>query len=145
MLKFSVHVCPCGNVWWKGGVELCDAILSNSWAALWLLIATLSDYIVNMEHYCAFRGVYIIRLISQMLSHDQPVYYTVQSSIKMTWKRKNSYALPQPTLHLSTRHTFYCYLETFHAWNPLSFDFHLEFSIKIIQRVHFITLVEGNL
>lgn len=46
------------------------------------LIGVLSDRIVNMEHHCAFRGVYILCLIYQMLSHDHPVYYSVQSTIK---------------------------------------------------------------
>lgn len=44
-----------------------------------------------------------------------------------------------------TRHKFHCYLKTFHAWSTLSFDFHPEFSIKIIQRLHFITWARGNL
>lgn len=35
-----------------------------------------------MEHYCAFGGVYILRLIYQMQSRDQPVYCTTQSTIK---------------------------------------------------------------
>ena len=66
-----------------GRVGVIEGILSNSWAALWLLIGTLSDWIVNMEHHCAFGGVYILCFIYPMLSHDQPVYYTVQSTIKM--------------------------------------------------------------
>lgn len=35
--------------------------------------------------------------------------------------------------------------ETRHAWCTLSFDFHPELSIKIIQRLHFITWARGNL
>lgn len=98
-----------------------------------------------MEHHCAFKGVYIVCFIYQMLSHDQLVYYTVQSTIKMKRGSQVKSHLPQPTLHLHTRHKFHCYLKTSHAWSTLSFDFHPGFSIKIIQRLHFITWAWGNL
>ena len=86
-----------------GRVGVIEGILSNSWAALWLLIGTLSDWIVNMEHHCAFGGVYILCFIYPMLSHDQPVYYTVQSTIKMksgskAKKKKKPFALARAAL-----------------------------------------------
>lgn len=131
-----------GDQW--GLLGVIEGVLSNSWAVLWLLIGTLSDWIVNMEHHCAFRSVYILRLIYQMQSHDQPIYYSMQSTIKMERRSQGKSHLPESKLHLHTRHKFHCYLKTFHAWNTLSFDFHPEFSIKIIQRLHFITWARGN-
>lgn len=102
-----------------------------------------------MEHYCAFGGVYILRLIYQMQSRDQPVYRATQSTIKKWGKaekgEEQKAISPNPKPREDTRHRFRHYSETSHAWRTLSFDFHPELSIKIIQRLHFITGARGNL
>lgn len=77
-----IYTCENVCLWWCKGAELFDGILSKSGAALWPLIGILLERIVNMEHYCAFGGVYILRLIYQMQSRDQPVYCATQSTIK---------------------------------------------------------------
>lgn len=143
MKQDCVCICTEGE---RGVAWVIGGILSNSWAALWLLIGSLSDWIVNMEHLCASGGVYILCLIYLMLSHGQPDYYTMRSTIKRkkgSWGRKSH--LLQLTMHLHTRYRFHLCLKTSHAWGTLSFGFHPEFSIKIIQRLHFITWAWGSL
>lgn len=82
-----------------------------------------------------------------MPSHDRPVYYGVQATIKMKtrhkggeWDEVGGAVWAKATwLHLCTKHKFRSCLKTFHPWSTLSFDFHPGLSIKIIQRMHFIT------
>lgn len=137
-------MCVCAVM--EGGAGLFDAALSATRAALGPLIGVLLDCIVNMAHY----RLYILRIIYQTLSHDRPAHCGVQSTIKMKkgpTAREQKAIPPKPKLRRDARHKSFSRRcpETRHAWCTLSFDFHPELSIKIIQRLHFITWARGNL